>query len=153
MNYFLKIGIGALLPLFFSLMTGCATVQPYALKTTSSYVNANPSIDVTPLAADLDVAAEKISYYMKVTPNVASLGLENVLSTAVKEALLQYGGADVLIAMQYQVKYDVRGEIESVEISGYPARYYNFRPAQESRNVNTESAPSSNGKSVFKHKK
>ena len=152
MNYFFKISIGALLPLFFSLMTGCATVQPYALKTTSSYVNANPSIDVTPLAADLDVAAEKISYYMKVTPNVASLGLENALSTAVKEAL-SHGGADVLIALQYQVKYDVRGDIESVENSGYPARYYNFRPAPELRNANIESAPSSNAKSVFKHNK
>ena len=56
----------------------------------------------------------------------------NVINTAVREALLANGNADVLVALETQVKYDAAGEIESVTVTGYPATYTNFRsPSDE----------------------
>lgn len=54
-------------------------------------------------------------------------GYDNVINTAVREALLANGNADVLVALETQIKYDKEGQIESVTVTGYPAKYVNFR--------------------------
>jgi hypothetical protein len=45
----------------------------------------------------------------------------------VREALLANGNADVLVGMNTQIKYDADGQPESITVTGYPAKYVNFR--------------------------
>ena len=59
-------------------------------------------------------------------------GEENIINTAVREALLANGNADVLVGLEKQLKYNDKGEIESITVSGYPAKYVNFRSLQSS---------------------
>jgi hypothetical protein len=54
-------------------------------------------------------------------------GFDNIVNCAVQEALRENGGADVLVALEQQVKYGDDGECESITITGYPAKYKNFR--------------------------
>jgi len=82
---------------------------------------------VTPVQVDLEVSPNKISYFMLVSESVRLGGFENVVSTAVKEALESNGGGDVLVGLQTQTKYNDDGEIESIHITGFPAKYVNFR--------------------------
>ena len=82
---------------------------------------------VAAVFADLDVSQKKISYFMMPSNSVAIGGYDNVVATAVREALIANGDADVLIALETQVKYSSDGAIESITVSGYPAKYTNFR--------------------------
>ena len=84
---------------------------------------------VAALYADLDVSPTKITFFYIPSKTVLVCGYDNVINTAVREALLANGDADVLVSMETQVKYNSVGEIESVIVSGYPARYVNFRNA------------------------
>jgi hypothetical protein len=77
--------------------------------------------------ADLEVVGEKISYFMIPSRTVLNGGEENVIKTAVREALLANGNADVLVALNTQIKYDADGQPESITVTGYPAKYVNFR--------------------------
>lgn len=54
-------------------------------------------------------------------------GYDNVVSSAVREALDANGGWDLLVALETQVKYASDGQIESITVTGYPAKYVNFR--------------------------
>ncbi|MBO4428037.1 MAG: hypothetical protein J5771_06120 [Bacteroidales bacterium] len=104
----------------------CAT-SGELLKTTSSYQKVeNPIIVVTPLQADLDVSTKKVDYFMPVDASVAAGGVDNVISTAVREVLAKYG-YDVLVGIQTQLTYNSQNVITQVRVSGYPARYINFR--------------------------
>ena len=95
--------------------------------------------DVTaPLAAavisDLEVSNQKITYTFVPTNSVRKGGLKNCINTAISEALTNNGGGDVLIETQEAVieKYGLFGKkIRSVTVSGYPAKYKNFRSADE----------------------
>ncbi len=87
----------------------------------------------SPLIADLDVSKNKIVYTYTATKDAIAGGKENVVKMAVWEALVNKGGnADILIGMQYQTKYNNAGEISSVTVTGYPARYVKFRHPSES---------------------
>ena len=82
--------------------------------------------------ADLDVASEKISYFMIPSKTVIQGGEKNVIKTAVREALIANGNADVLVGLNTQIKYDAKGQPESITVTGYPAKYVNFRsPSDE----------------------
>lgn len=85
---------------------------------------------VTPnveLYADLQVSPNKISYTMIPSKAVKDGGYKNVLATAIREALLANGDADVIVGLESTVKCDRSGEVESITVSGYPAKYINFR--------------------------
>ena len=82
---------------------------------------------VTALYADLSVSPTKISYFLIPSKTVLQGGYDNVVNTAVREALIANGNADVLVAMETQVKHNADGEIESITVTGYPATYTNFR--------------------------
>ena len=85
---------------------------------------------VTPIQADIQViSSKKINYFMEVNETVLAGGVDNVISTAVKEAL-DVNGGDVLVGMETQMKYNSTGRLESINITGYPAKYVNFRPAE-----------------------
>lgn len=109
-------------------MTSCSTVY----KTSSTR-------DVTaPLAAavisDLEVSNQKITYTLVPSKKVRKGGLRNCINTAISEALANNGGGDVLIETQEAIvqRFGFMGKkIKSVTVTGYPAKYKNFRSADE----------------------
>lgn len=108
-----------------SVLVSCSI--PAKLVNTATYSENKAPQPMSVLFADLDVSPTKISYFMIPTKTVLAAGEDNVIETAVREALLENGNADVLVSMNKQVKYNTMGEIESVTVTGYPAKYVNFR--------------------------
>ena len=100
---------------------------PTKLINSATHKKATVAPIVAAVFADLDVSPTKITYFMIPSNTVANGGYDNVVNTAVREALLANGNSDVLIALETQVKYDSEGKIESVTVTGYPAKYVNFR--------------------------
>ena len=96
------------------------------LISTATYQKMSFQPYVTPVQVDLKVSPKKINYFMLVSETVRMGGFDNVVATAVKEALEANGG-DVIVGLQTQTKYNDDGEIESINISGFPANYVNFR--------------------------
>ena len=92
----------------------------------ATYTEGVAKLYVTPLQADLKVSPKKINYFMPVNEAISFGGLDNVISTAVKEALDANGG-DVIVGLETSVSYSSEGAIESISITGYPASYVNFR--------------------------
>lgn len=97
------------------------------LLNTATYQRMDFQPYVTPVQVDLEVSPQKIEYLMLVSKTVSAGGYDNVVATAVREALESNGGWDVLVGMQAQTKYTDQGEIESILVSGFPAKYVNFR--------------------------
>ena len=102
---------------------------------------------ITPVQVDLEVSDKKISYHLEVTDNIRMGGLENIVRTAVREAL-DINGGDVLVGLEKQIKYNSAGKEEYISITGYPAKYVNFRTCdnpelltQPAATSNSESAP------------
>ena len=111
------------------MLTSCRTTtnsskQQYLNTTTTSA-----------LFADLDVSSKKVTYGMEPTRAVARGGYDNIINTAVQEALKQNGSGDVLVEMRVSVDYKRKfwggKKVTYVRISGYPATYKNFRPADD----------------------
>ncbi|MBQ7689791.1 MAG: hypothetical protein IJT30_01160 [Muribaculaceae bacterium] len=111
-------------------MSSCTTTKNTA--TTQDFSSATISATL----ADLEVSPRKITYVYHPTSDVRRGGEDNVINTAIREALKQNGGGDILVELQTTVK-KYRGlfttKISEVTVSGYPATYTNFRP------VDTES--------------
>lgn len=108
-------------------MTSCSTVYK-----TASTRNIEPTIAAVTLS-DLDVSDKKIAYTLTPTGKVRRGGLKNCINTAISEALALNGG-DVLIETQRATVIRGRGiigKIKSVTVTGYPAKYKNFRPADD----------------------
>ena len=97
------------------------------LENTATWQKLNFTPYVTPVQVDLKVSPTKVSYFMPVSETVRQGGYDNVVSTAVREALAANGDADVMVGLQSQIKYNDSGEIESIEITGFPAKYVNWR--------------------------
>ena len=111
-------------------MVACSI--PAKLINTASYTEIGTAQPVVAVLADLDVSPEKISYFMIPSKTVLQGGEKNVIKTAVREALLANGDADVLVGLNTQIKYDAKGQPESITVTGYPAKYVNFRsPSDE----------------------
>lgn len=114
-----------------AMFTGCSvTTTPTThakLANTSTHTKVKVVQPVVAVLADLDVAPNKISYFFLPSQTVMNGGFDNVVNTAVREALVANGNADVLVALEQQVKYGADGNVESITISGYPAKYKNFR--------------------------
>lgn len=109
-------------------MTSCSTVYKTASKRDVS----------APLAAavisDLEVSNQKITYTLVPSKKVRKGGLKNCINTAISEALAKNGGGDVLIETQEAIvqRFGFMGKkIKSVTVTGYPAKYKNFRSADE----------------------
>ena len=110
-----------------------ASCSPLArLENSATHVKANVANPVTAVVADLDVSPTKISFFYIPSQTVINAGVDNAVNSAVREALLANGDADVLVALEKQIKYSAEGKIESVTVTGYPAKYVNFRsPSNE----------------------
>jgi hypothetical protein len=80
------------------------------------------NIEISPLLADLVISEEKITHeYIHNTNG----DLKNAKDCAVYDALRKYGNADVLVAPQFDIK--LNNGVERIIVSGYPAKYKNFR--------------------------
>ena len=102
------------------------------LVNTATYASVDVNNPVTPpLIAYLSVSKTKIRYNKVVTAILLKTDFENIKNTAVREALEVNGNADVLIGVEYQVKTNDEGVIESIVVTGYPAKYVNFRHPEE----------------------
>ena len=109
------------------MMAVSACSVPTKLINSATHKKVAVSTPIAAVFADLDVSEKKITYYMMPSKSIAHGGYDNVVNSAVREALLANGDADVLVALETQVKYDSDGTIESITVSGYPAKYTNFR--------------------------
>ncbi len=128
-----------------------STTQTSLLKNSATFSKGASQMVVTPMQADLQmVLNKKINYYLEVNESVRAGGLENVIATAVKEALDVYD-ADVLLGLETQALYN-NGNITSINITGFPAKYVNFRPATNLPPVEPEKAENKSsgaGLSIF----
>ena len=97
------------------------------LTNTATYCNMNVLKPVVAVFADLNVSPTKISFFYIPGKTVVNAGFDNVIDSAVREALLANGNADVLVGLEKQIKYTPEGAVESITVSGYPAKYVNFR--------------------------
>lgn len=80
--------------------------------------------------ADLAISQNKISYTHKTKAKERRAGRKNVINSAVSAALQANGEADVLVAPEYTVvkKSGLFGsKIKTVIVTGYPAKYKNFK--------------------------
>ena len=108
----------------------CGTTSSLAVKNSATYTNGAAELFVTPVLADLKVSSAKITYTMSINDEVGHFGMNNIIATAVKEALKAYG-ADVLVGMETSVIY--KSDVAtSITITGFPANYVNFRSADGS---------------------
>lgn len=124
--------------------TGCNLT-----KLTNSSTKKQP---VAAVFADLNVSPTKVTHFYIPPKTVVVGGYDNVLNSAIRDALLNNGDADVFVGLETQVKYNSKGEIESITVSGYPAKYENFRnPGDEylSKMPVEDDSNKSNGKGVF----
>lgn len=114
-----------------ALAAGCSvtTTAPSQAKLTNSasHTKVQTIQPTVAVFADLQVSPNKISYFFLPSQTVQNGGFDNIVNTAVREALIANGNADVLVGLEQQVKYDGNGVVESITISGYPAKYVNFR--------------------------
>ena len=95
-------------------------------------VTVTDEVRTAPLIADLKVSENKITYIFVPSKAAQAEGEENCVKCAIREALKTYGDADVIVGMETQTKFDgtyYNGHpvVESIIVSGYPARYVNFR--------------------------
>ena len=106
-------------------MASCSA--PVKLTNTATHNTFDTSKPVAAVFADLEVSPTKISYFMIPSQTVVNGGYDNVVNSAVREALLANGNADVMLGLEVQAKYNSEGEVESITVTGYPAKYVNFR--------------------------
>lgn len=131
-------------------MASCSLGGPKSMvKTTATHTRISAATPVVAVFADLDVSPNKISYFYIPSTTVAKGGFDNVVNAAVREALSNNDNADVLVGLESQVKYNDKGVIESITVTGYPAKYVNFRNAGDDylREMGANAAASSNSSS------
>ena len=110
-------------------LSSCSTIRNSA---THKAVSVQP---ISALTADIEVYSPRVTYTMKPDRKVRRGGLENVKSTAVREALQQNGNGDVLVGLEVQTKsrrFLVWNRVVSITVSGYPAKYTNFQSPDKS---------------------
>lgn len=120
----------ALLAFVVVAMSSCDTLNKTARTADISSSIQNATV------ADLEVS-DRISYTMNPVPkDIQRGGMENVKQAAEAEALEKKGGnADILLEPQYVLvkkKTFFGSKVESVTVSGRPARYKNFRTLNDS---------------------
>ena len=90
----------------------------------------------TVTVADLDVSDTRISYTYRPTYAVRLGGSQNVIKTAVQEALKVYGSGDILIGLEYTTisrwtVFPFLSPIREITVTGRPAKYVNFHSLPE----------------------
>lgn len=108
------------------ILTGCSSSNPRFINT-ATYSKADVEGPKVSVVADLEISPVKISYSYVPSKAVSNGGFDNILNTAVQEALYENGQADVLVALEYHAKFDKKGKCIAITVTGYPAKYRNLR--------------------------
>ena len=90
----------------------------------------------TVTVADLEVAETRISYTFRPSYAVRLGGSQNVIKTAVQEALKAHGSGDILIGLEYTTisrwtVFPFLSPIREITVTGRPAKYVNFHSLPE----------------------
>ena len=90
----------------------------------------------TVTVADLEVAETRISYTYRPSYAVRLGGSQNVIKTAVQEALKAHGSGDILIGLEYTTisrwtLFPSLSPIREITVTGRPAKYTNFHSLPE----------------------
>lgn len=106
-------------------MVSCSTIKQTATtRTPGIYLNVAAT-------ADFVVSANKIVFTYEPSKAVRRGGTDNVIKTAIREALRMNGGGDVLVGMEYTVQSKPAwiglSPIRKITVTGYPATYTSFR--------------------------
>lgn len=115
--------------LFFSALCACALLTSCVTTQTVTKV-AEPNTEVAAkAAADMVVSPTRISYTYVPTAETKKTSFDNILQTAVEEALRENGNADLLVDLKYT--YQAKGffvfqKVVSVTVTGFPAKYTGF---------------------------
>lgn len=104
------------------ILSSCAVTQ----KTTKSDYVDGPNVIQKPVVADLQVTETKVS---GTATGKRSQGVGDVKQMAIADALSK-SNADVLIEPRYEIKTTF--SMITVNVTGYPATYKNFRPMEAS---------------------
>ena len=112
--------------------------------TKSSVKTANVTAPVlSTTVASLEVAPQPITYTYIPTKNEArKLVFSDILNNAMYEALKKNGSGDVMVQVSYKVEGKgvgkFVGKVKKLTITGYPAKYVNFRTPDENDRENIE---------------
>lgn len=118
--------------LFLLVVVAISIASCGTLKNSATYRNFSVNAPfAVPVIADLSISESRVTHSYIPPKAVKNGGEVNVINTAVREALQINGNADVMVGLETQVKYNVRKKLVSVVISGYPAKYKNFRNIDE----------------------
>lgn len=100
-------------------------------ESSSTFLEPSPSIITTPLVADIKILGDKISYVepdaLKIFPLTNFQQLPQLRSIVVARATRAYN-ADLLVGVSFDMQTTDNGELK-VTVTGYPAKYNNFRNA------------------------
>ncbi len=99
--------------------TSCSSIQ-----NTATTKNVDSKI-VSVMTADMMVGP-RVSYTLNPTAAQRKAGDKSVKAAAVAALLEQNGGADVLVAPEFEIKR-TNGKVNYVKVSGRPATYVNFQ--------------------------
>ena len=108
------------------LLASCGTSYQSGLNYTATSVNISPTISSTNVV-DLEVG-ERVTFVYETKAQDRSMGyyaLENCKNAAISAMLKEYGNADVIVAPEF--KYT--SNFTTIEVTGRPAKYKNFRGA------------------------
>lgn len=110
-------------------LSSCTTVEK-----TATTIDVANSLTQTG-EVDLEVSPNRITYNFRPTNKERARGKQNVINSAVREALRSSGGGDVLVAPEYEIQRRKGlfgpAKIKEVIVYGYPAKYKNFRHADK----------------------
>lgn len=112
-------------------MASCTTV------TKSSKTADLPASIYSATVADLEIMPNRVTYKMERVPkDIQRGGYTNVQKAVVNECLEKVGnGADILVEPDYVITVKrslFSKKIKSIEVSGRPAKYKNFRSLNDS---------------------
>ena len=106
-----------------------------SVRSTATYQDPTNTLR-TVTVADLDVSDTRISYTYTPTYAVRLGGNQNVIKTAVLEALKAHGSGDILIGLEYTTIsrwtiFPFLSPIREITVTGRPAKYTNFHSLPE----------------------
>lgn len=100
-------------------LTSCGSLSNGYTATAVPVVTSLTSTNV----ADLEVAPVRASFQFTPSNADRSTGKDNCIAAAVQAFLKANGNADVIVSPEYRWDAGLR----MIEVSGYPAKYKNFR--------------------------
>lgn len=119
-------------------VSSCATHRAGVIDTT-----VQPRIEATTKVVNLDIAEKPFTYtYIPMDQDGKNLSQDQLLNNAIYMALKAYGNADVMVNVNHYItiKKGLFGSrVRSIEITGYPAKYVNFRQPNDEdyKNIST----------------